>query len=480
MKKFNLLKRVMWVVIPLLTMFSTHVWGTTTYTLIKSNSSLSNGDKVVIIMSSTTPTNGSSTGVTGFNGTKDATVGTTEANWVQYTVGSASGSGWTLYDGTAKKYIASPTANEFKYGDSGGTCSVDGNGVLVCNSRYLVQNSTYYRFYGSIGSYTPFYVWKIGSGTSPTLTVSGDATSLAMGDAKINGSGVTNSTLTFSGSNLTANATLSISGTNAAMFSVSPTNVSKGSGTITNQTISVTYTPTSAGSHSATLTIASSGATSKTIELSGTGKYEVIWKNNGGDYTTTLVASGSRPTFPDAPSSCDAGEGASTTFYGWSTGTWSGKTNDLAGKTIYTSAASMPTVSANGTTYHAVFCKGGGGSVTLTGSDFHDQLTASYAEQTITKTIGVTEYTFNLNACEPNNTGDKCQMRDNSTISYIQIPSLPGIITRITATSFTNASDNAYTGTLHFKSAKSRGNANTNDIARVTYSGDGITSLDRD
>lgn len=194
---------------------------------------------------------------------------------------------------------------------------------------------------------------------TPTLTVSGDATNLAMGDAKVNGSGVTNNTLTFSGANLTANATLSITGTNAGMFSVSPTNVSKGSGTITNQTITVTYTPTSAGSHSATLTIASSGATSKTIALSGTGKYEVIWQNNGGDYETTLVASGQRPTFPDAPSSCDDGEGASTTFYGWSIGTWSGKTNDLAGKTIYTSAASMPTVTGNGTTYHAVFCKGG-------------------------------------------------------------------------------------------------------------------------
>lgn len=196
------------------------------------------------------------------------------------------------------------------------------------------------------------------SATSPTLTVSGGATSLAMGDAKVNGSGVTNSTLSFSGANMTANATLAISGTNAGMFSVTPTNVSKGSGTITNQTITVTYSPTAAGNHTATLTISSTGATSKTIDLTGTGKYEVIWKNNEGDYETTLVASGSTPTFPDNPTSCDTGEGASTTFYGWATSTWSGKIDDLGGKTVYTSSASMPTVSANGTTYHAVFCKG--------------------------------------------------------------------------------------------------------------------------
>lgn len=206
--------------------------------------------------------------------------------------------------------------------------------------------------------------------------------------------------------------------------------------------------------------------------------YTVTWMNNGSQHTTTSVVSGQKPTFPTTPTSCDTGDGASSTFYGWATSTWSGKIDDISGKTIYTSAASMPAVSG-AVTYHAVFCKGSGGSVTLTGSDFHDNLTASYADQTITKTIGATDYTFNLNACEPNNTGNKCQMRDNATVSYIQIPSLPGVITRITATSISNASDGAYTGTLHFKSAKTRGNSNTNDIARVTYSS-GITSLDWD
>ena len=217
--------------------------------------------------------------------------------------------------------------------------------------------------------------------------------------------------------------------------------------------------------------------------------HTVTWQTHNGVFATTQVVDGQKPTFPkvaDAdPTSCDTGEGASTAFYGWATSTWSGKAttledSKLSGITIYTSAASMPTVTTNDVVYYAVFCKGNGGSVTLTGSDFHDQLGSSYAECTITKTIGASNYTFNLNACEPNNTGNKCQMRDNSTISYIQIPSLPGIITRITATSFTNSSDAAYTGTLHFKSAKSRGNANTNDIARVTYSAPGITSLDWD
>lgn len=89
--------------------------------------------------------------------------------------------------------------------------------------------------------------------------------------------------------------------------------------------------------------------------------YTVTWKNNGSEYTTTSVASGQKPTFPSNPTSCD---GTSTTFYGWSTSEWSGKIDDISAKTIYTSAASMPTVSG-AVTYYAVFCKGGGGSEVL-------------------------------------------------------------------------------------------------------------------
>ncbi|MBR1786076.1 MAG: hypothetical protein IJ756_02805, partial [Paludibacteraceae bacterium] len=100
-------------------------------------------------------------------------------------------------------------------------------------------------------------------------------------------------------------------------------------------------------------------------EASATPKtyYTVTWMNNGSEYTTTSVVSGQGPTFPDAPTSCDD---ESTTFYGWTTSTWSDKIDDISAKTIYTSASAMPTVTSNGTIYHAVFCKGSGGSITLT------------------------------------------------------------------------------------------------------------------
>ncbi len=81
----------------------------------------------------------------------------------------------------------------------------------------------------------------------------------------------TNLTVTVTGTELTADASLSISGANAGMFSVSPTSLPiNGSGEITgSNNITVTYSPTLEGSHSATLNI-TSGSFNKTVTLSGT------------------------------------------------------------------------------------------------------------------------------------------------------------------------------------------------------------------
>lgn len=104
--------------------------------------------------------------------------------------------------------------------------------------------------------------------------------------------------------------------------------------------------PVGTGSYCADNTPASGDATPNVY-------YTVTWKNNGSEYTTTLVANGAKPEFPSNPSSCD---GTSTTFYGWSTSEWSGKLDDVSAKTIYTSGSAMPDVSGP-VTYHAVFAK---------------------------------------------------------------------------------------------------------------------------
>ena len=132
-------------------------------TLVTANSMLSNGDLVVVKTEE-------GVGVTGYNGSKDATVSSTESEWKQFIVGNANSSGFTLYDSAANKYIASPGGNEFKYDTNAGTCSVDEEGHLKCNSRYLCVNGNVYRFYTTIGSYTPFFVYKVPKAVSNELT----------------------------------------------------------------------------------------------------------------------------------------------------------------------------------------------------------------------------------------------------------------------------------------------------------------------
>ena len=160
-----------------------NAWGAelgTGYTKITDITTLAIGDKVVVYCDD------QSVGVTGWNGSKDATVAAT--GWVEYVVEAAT-NGVYLYDPTAKSYIASPgTSNQFKYGTKA-VCTVNANGVLMCNSRYLVNNGTYYRMYSSISSYKPFYVYKL-AGTPPT-TVSAVPNNEAYGSVSVSGNTIT-------------------------------------------------------------------------------------------------------------------------------------------------------------------------------------------------------------------------------------------------------------------------------------------------
>lgn len=137
--------------------------------VVTSNSKVANGDKVVIRTQGSSPK-----GVTGMNGSKDAAISTTESQWVQYVVGNVSSSGFTLYDASADQYIASPGGNEFKYSSNGGTCYVDSEGRLMCNNRYLCINGSNNRFYTSLGSYTPFYVYLTSSNSGSGESGSGE------------------------------------------------------------------------------------------------------------------------------------------------------------------------------------------------------------------------------------------------------------------------------------------------------------------
>ena len=316
-------KTIRLLLVMFLTLTASTAWGaalTGNYTKITNISNLSAGDRVVLYADDI------SKGVTGWDGNKDATV--SESGWVEYLVESASG-GVYLKDENAGKYIASPgSSNQFKYGTKA-VCTVNENGVLKCNSRFLVQNGTYYRMYSSIGSYKPFYVYKVSAAT-PSYDITVKSNNDAYGSVSISGKTIT----------ATPNAGYRVKSGDAGYT------VTSGTAVVTNN-----------GDN--TFSVTPSSVCTITINFEAIPKYTVTWNVNGDVYETTQVTEGSKPTFPATPSSCDV---TSNTFYGWATATWDGKINDVSANTIYTSANNMP---AEAATYHAVFCDGGGGSVLI-------------------------------------------------------------------------------------------------------------------
>ena len=151
----------------LLVGISANAWGVKSYTLITDISSLSTNDYVVLLDVNDESNLASANGVTGWNSSKDATIST--SSWMEYKV-TKSSTTFTLYDETAKKYIAQPTDNHFKYDATAGDCTVDEDGWLICNSRYLAINGSNYRFYSTSSSYAAFYVWKVQELTPHTIT----------------------------------------------------------------------------------------------------------------------------------------------------------------------------------------------------------------------------------------------------------------------------------------------------------------------
>lgn len=167
-------------------------------------------------------------------------------------------------------------------------------------------------------------------------------------------------TFTLSGNSLTANAELTISGANADLFSVSPSIVIPTDGTISDAEMTVTYAPTAAGSHEATLTVSSTGFSDQVIALSGTAiaplpHYTVNWMVNGNPYSegtpSTDVAKGETvETLPTTPAAI-----GDKVFMGWTNATIDG-TQDDAPAVLFTTAAGAPPVTAN-TTYYAVYAQ---------------------------------------------------------------------------------------------------------------------------
>jgi len=100
---------------------------------------------------------------------------------------------------------------------------------------------------------------------TPTITV----TEISVPEMSANVGKTDTETITVSGANLTDNIILTISGANADQFSVSPSSIEPVSGTVTDASVTITYSPTVEGNHVAVLTLSSTGAEDVSLNLSG-------------------------------------------------------------------------------------------------------------------------------------------------------------------------------------------------------------------
>lgn len=200
------------------------------------------------------------------------------------------------------------------------------------------------------------YIYKEVSG--PTLSATVSSLDFVTTEAK------PTDTKSFSllGTKLTSPATLSITGDDADLFSVSTSSIEPTDGSIPSTQITVFYNPASTSTpatHSAILNITSTDAAPIAIALKGrvvsnqTVFHNVSWMVNGSPYSegapTTTVADGSKVAqLPTAPANIDDYK-----FVGW-TNSQITTNQSTAPSVLFTSASGAPAVTAD-VVYYAVY-----------------------------------------------------------------------------------------------------------------------------
>ena len=209
---------------------------------------------------------------------------------------------------------------------------------------------------GLLGYSGAFYIYK--EVTGPTLSASVPSLDFVTTEAK------PTDTKSFSllGTKLTSPATLSITGDDADLFSVSPSSIEPKDGSIPSTQINVSYKPASTSTlatHSAILNITSTDAAPIAIALKGrveidqTVYHNVSWMVNGSPYSagtpTTTVADGSKVSqLPTAPANINKYK-----FVGWTTSQITTNQSTVP-SVLFTSAADAPEVKAD-VVYYAVY-----------------------------------------------------------------------------------------------------------------------------
>lgn len=209
---------------------------------------------------------------------------------------------------------------------------------------------------GLVGYSGAFYIYK--EVTGPTLSASASSLDFVTTEAKPTDT----KSFSLSGTKLTSPATLSITGDDADLFSVSTSSIEPKDGSIPSTQITVSYKPASTSTtatHSAILHITSTDAAPIVIALKGrveidqTVYHNVAWMVNGSPYSagtpTTTVADGSKVSqLPTAPANINEYK-----FVGWTTSQIT-TNQSTAPSVLFTSAADAPVVTAD-VVYYAVY-----------------------------------------------------------------------------------------------------------------------------
>ena len=191
------------------------------------------------------------TSISQFSSNQALSVSTTQV--ARVTSYSVSNGGWTI-----------TFTNPFTYTGENILVQVNTTSGNYGRTYFYGQDQTNYQSRNSYGSTNRFYflpkvTLNYERSTDPEITASTTSVNF-----KCQPGETLNQTVTVNGLNLTGNITATISGTDASLFSVSPSSLGTTGGNLT-----VTYSPTAVGTHTATLTLSSTGAQDVTITLNG-------------------------------------------------------------------------------------------------------------------------------------------------------------------------------------------------------------------
>lgn len=150
-----------------------------------------------------------------------------------------------------------------------GEVSIVGTGSATITASQAAGSHNSVEHCAATASYTVNVV-----SAAPTITV----TEVTVPDMVAYAGETDTETMNISGINLTENIRLEISGVNADQFALSTNTVAQVGGTAANTVVSVIYQPTTAGTHTAVLSVLSDGATTVTRTLNGSATWKALSK----------------------------------------------------------------------------------------------------------------------------------------------------------------------------------------------------------